>query len=138
MGLSAEQIAGTAPSPREPLPRARAVALIAGGVVTAAALAYVKWWPLAHKAAAALAAHHYSATSILTAGAKLPPVPSWQAAWSYAQAYFGAVWMAVVAGILIAGAVQALAPQRFFQRFLADSSFKSTLLAAVGALPALF
>ena len=138
MGLSAEQVAGTLPLAREPLPRARLIALAAGGVVTVAALAYVKWWPLAHKAATALSAHRYSATSILTGGATLPPPPSSQAAWSYAQAYFGAVWTAVLAGILIAGAVQALAPQRFFQRFLADSSFKSTLLAAVGALPAMF
>ena len=120
------------------LPAARAAALAVGGIVTIAALAYVKWVPLEHKAAAALAKHSYGATSILTGGAKLPPAPSWQAAWSFAQSYYGAVWTAVLAGIIIAGAVQALAPQRFFQRFLADSSFKTVVLAAVGALPAMF
>ncbi len=120
------------------LPAARAAALALGGIVTIAALAYVKWVPLAHKAAAALAKHSYSATSILTGGARLPPAPSWQAAWSFAQSYYGAVWTAVLAGIVIAGAVQALAPQRFLQRFLADSSLKAVVLATAGALPAMF
>jgi uncharacterized protein len=117
---------------------ARWVALAIAGVVAVAALAYVKWWPLWHKATAALATHHYKATSILTGGAAVAPAPSWPAAWSFAQAYYGAVWMAVIAGIVVAGAVQALLPQRFFQRFLADSTLKATLLATAGALPAFF
>ncbi len=119
-------------------PLARLIALAVAGVVAVGALAYVKWWPLWHKATAALATHRYQAPSILTGGARVAPAPSWHAAWSYAQAYYGAVWMAVIAGIVIGGAVQALVPQRFFQRFLADSNLKATLLAAAGALPAFF
>lgn len=114
------------------------IALAIAGAVAVAALAYVKWWPLWHKATAALATHHYKATSILTGGAAVAPAPSWHAAWSFAQAYYGAVWMAVIAGMVVAGAVQALLPQRFFRRFLADSTLKSTLLATAGALPAFF
>jgi uncharacterized protein len=114
------------------------IALAIAGVVAAAALAYVKWWPLWHKATAALATHRYSATSILTGGAAVAPTPSWHAAWTFAQAYYGAVWMAVIAGIVVAGAVQALLPQRFFQRFLAGSNLQATLLATASALPAFF
>ena len=129
--------AGAAPN-AERQPPARLIALGVAGVVAAAALAYVKWLPLWQKATAALAAHRYKAPSILTGGAAVAPAPSWHAAWTYAQAYYGAVWMAVIAGILIGGAVQSLVPQRFFNRFLANSNLKATLLAAAGALPAFF
>ena len=117
---------------------ARWAALAAGAVVTAGALAYVKWTPLAQKATTALATHKYAAPSILPGGTALPPAPSWDAAWGFAQSYSGAVWMAVVAGIVIGGAVQALAPQRFFQRYLAKSNASAVVLALVGALPAMF
>lgn len=113
------------------------LALTLGAVATIYALASVKWLPLPAKVSKALATHSIGA-SILTGGRPLPPPPSWQAAWGYASAYFGAVLTAVIAGLVIGGAIQALVPTRFVQKFAGVSNLRATLFATLGALPVMF
>lgn len=116
--------------------RAYAFALALGAVATLYALATVKWLPLPAKLGKALASHSIG-VSILTSGRPLPP-PSWGAALGYAQAYFGAVLTAVIAGLVIGGAVQALVPTRALRRVAGVSDLRATLFATLGALPVMF
>ena len=89
--------------------RAALIGLGAFAIVLLVGLTWAKWWPYSHKLPAVLARHTVG-TSILTAGHAAPPAPSWLAATSFAQSYFKAIWMALVAALLIAAAVEAFLP----------------------------
>jgi uncharacterized membrane protein YraQ (UPF0718 family) len=77
--------------------------------VSAAALAWAKWYPYWHKIPAVAGSHTLGA-SILDGAAGATPSPSWRAAVEYAVDYGRAIWPALVAGFLIAASVEALLP----------------------------
>ncbi len=84
-------------------------------VLAVAGLFYVKWFPYYHKAFAA-AEHHSIGQSILMGAAAHAPQPSLQAALDYAWAYGKAIWQAMVLGLLLGSAVQALLPAHWVAR----------------------
>lgn len=94
-------------------------------------LFYVKWLPYYNRAFVA-AADHTIGTSILMGTASAPPAPSWDAALGYALAYGKAIWQAMVLGLLLGSAIQALLPVDWIARAFGKTGFGS--VAAAGAL----
>ena len=103
--------------------------LLLGTLATAgiaiAALAWAKWYPYALKVPA-VADSHSLGSSVLSGKAGAPPSPSWNAAVEYALAYAASIWQALVAGLLVAAAVEAFLPAR---RLLALFQARRGLLA---------
>jgi uncharacterized membrane protein YraQ (UPF0718 family) len=99
-------------------------------------LFYVKWFPYYNKAFVA-AANHAIGPSILMGAASAPPAPSLDAAISYALAYGKAIWQAMVLGLLLGSAIQALLPAHFVARVLGTASFGGVAAGGLLALPSM-
>lgn len=89
--------------------------VLVGTLVTAgiaiAVLAWAKWYPYALKIPL-VAGSHSLGSSVLSGKASAPPSPSWNAAVEYSLAYVASIWQALVAGLLVAAAVEAFLPAR--------------------------
>lgn len=96
-------------------------------VVLLAMLAWAKWLPYAHKIPATAASRSLG-VSILTGKLAAPPPPSLQAAISYTIAYLGAIWPALVAGLLIAAALETFLPPALLFRLLAGRAWGSAAI----------
>ncbi|HET7577653.1 MAG TPA: hypothetical protein VFK33_00095 [Bacillales bacterium] len=103
-------------------------------VIAAAGLFWAKWNPYFHKAFTAAADHYIGASTISGENAAAPD-PSWAAAWQFSLGYFKSIWHAFIVGIVLASLVQVLVPRDWIQRVLGKTSYGSTLLAGVSALP---
>ena len=97
-------------------------------------LLYVKWTPYWNRAIVA-AANHSIGKSILMGDSASPPAPSWSAAVDYAWAYGKAIWQAMVLGLLLGSAVQALLPSQWILRSLGRINPGSVLRGAALAVP---
>ena len=75
--------------------------------------------------------------SIVGAGSATPPPPSWKAAGDYAWAYFLAVWKAMVLGLLLGSAVEALMPKDWLCRVLGGQHFKGVAVAGLASVPSM-
>jgi len=118
--------------PRRPL----LVGLTAFAAVAVAGLTWAKWDPYWHKLFHVLATANLG-TSILTGKAKAPPAPSWHAALSYTIAYGKSIWIALVAALLIASAVEAFLPRRWLLAVLqrGHSRLAGSVAGGLLALP---
>ncbi|MBN3723091.1 permease [Burkholderia sp. Ac-20379] len=103
-------------------------------VIAIAGLFYVKWSPYYHRVFVA-AEHHSIGQSILMGTAAQAPGPSWQAALDYAWAYGKAIWQAMVLGLLLGSALQALLPARTIARVLGRTGFGSVVAGGLLSLP---
>jgi uncharacterized membrane protein YraQ (UPF0718 family) len=99
-------------------------------------LAIVKWIPYYQKAQVAAHAHSIG-PSILFGSANHAPAPSFQAALDYARAYAKAIWKAMVLGLLLGSAVQALLPRGWIARGLGRRGFGPLVLAGVLSVPSM-
>jgi len=99
-------------------------------------LFYVKWFPYFNKAFLA-AEQHSIGNSILMGTAAAPPAPSWEAALNYALAYGKAIWQAMVLGLLLGSAIQALLPADWIARVLGKTGFGSVVTAGVLSIPSM-
>lgn len=97
-------------------------------------LFYVKWFPYYNRAFVA-AANHSIGSSILMGTAPAPPAPSWDAALGYALAYGKAIWQAMLLGLLLGSAVQALLPADWVARVLGKMDFGSVATAGALSIP---
>jgi uncharacterized protein len=82
-------------------------------------LYWAKWGPYWQKLPAVATSHSLGA-SILTGKSVLPPAPSIQAGLSYSFAYFKSIWTALVAGLLIAAAIEAVIPRHWLLKVMAS------------------
>jgi uncharacterized protein len=89
-----------------------------------------------HRAFTAEATHSIG-KSILMGRAASPPAPSFTAALDYAWAYGKAIWQAMVLGLLLGSAVQALVPMRWVARVLGRHGFGSVAAGGALALPSM-
>ncbi|MDQ4503512.1 permease [Sinomonas sp. ASV322] len=87
------------------------VGTLATAALAIAALAWAKWYPYALKLPV-VAGSHSLGDSLLSGKAGAPPSPSWNAAVGYALGYLASIWQALVAGLLVAAAVEAFLPAR--------------------------
>jgi uncharacterized membrane protein YraQ (UPF0718 family) len=111
-----------------------AAGLITFLLITVVGLLYVKWAPYWQRAFV-VASSHSIGTSILTDGASSPPEVSWNTATNYAWAYGKAIWQAMVLGLLLGSAVQALLPPQWILRLLGQANGNSVLRGAALAVP---
>jgi len=105
-------------------------------IMTVAGLYYVKWSPYVHKTFTAIARHSIG-PSIITGSGAAPPAVGWPAAWSFTVAYFGAIWQAMVLGLLVGSAVQVLLPREWPARALGKAGWLSTVLAGGASVPSM-
>lgn len=103
-------------------------------VIAVAGLFWAKWNPYFHKAFTAATTHAIGSSTISGNDAAAPD-PSWGAAWHFSLGYFKSIWQAFIVGILLASLVQVLVPRDWIQRVLGKTSYGSTVLAGVSALP---
>ena len=103
-------------------------------LIAIAGLFYVKWFPYYHRAFTAETTHSIG-KSILMGRAARPPAPSLTAALDYAWAYGKSIWQAMVLGLLLGSAVQALVPARWVARVLGRHGFGSVTAGCVLGLP---
>jgi uncharacterized protein len=103
-------------------------------LLAVAGLFYVKWFPYYNRAFVA-ASQHSIGKSILMGTASSAPAASWQAALDYALAYGKAIWQAMVLGLLLGSAVQALIPPRWVARALGEHDFGSVVNGGLMSLP---
>lgn len=99
-------------------------------------LFYVKWFPYYNRAFVA-AANHSIGNSILMGTAATPPAPSWDAAFGYALAYGKAIWQAMVLGLLLGSAIQALLPADWVARVLGKTGFGTVTVAGMLSVPSM-
>src|SRR5580698_2497879 len=103
-------------------------------LIAVAGLFYVKWFPYYNRAFVA-AANHSIGSSILMGTADSPPAPSLDAALGYALAYGKAIWQAMVLGLLLGSAVQALLPVEWVARLLGKTGFGSVARSGLLSIP---
>jgi len=103
-------------------------------LIAVTGLFYVKWFPYYNRAFVAAASHSIG-SSILMGSATSPPAPSWDAAINYALAYGKAIWQAMVLGLLLGSAVQALLPVEWVARLLGNTGFGSVAKGGLLSIP---
>lgn len=97
-------------------------------------LAMVKWIPYWDKAHLAFA-HHSIGSSLLTGGADRPPAPSLHSALDFGIAYGKSIWEAMVLGLLVGSAVQALLPRRWIASVFGKSGLGTVVVGGIASLP---
>ncbi len=102
--------------------------------IAVAGLFYIKWSPYYNRALVAAASHSIG-SSILMGKAAQPPSASLRAAADYAIAYGRAIWRAMVLGLLLGSAVQALLPAHLIARLLGRTGFASLCTGCLLAIP---
>src|SRR5579863_167837 len=118
-------------TPRRP---GSAFAITLFALIAIVGLYYVKWSPYYHRAFVAADTHSIG-HSILTGTEPMPPQASWHAALGYATAYAKAIWQALVLGLLLGSAVQALLPTHWVARLLGSAGMRSVAAGGLLALP---
>lgn len=103
-------------------------------LIAVVGLFYVKWFPYYNRAFVA-ASQHSIGKSILMGTAASAPAPSLRAALDYALAYGRAIWQAMVLGLLLGSAVQALIPPQWVARALGRNDFGSVVNGGLMSLP---
>jgi uncharacterized protein len=103
-------------------------------LIAVVGLFYVKWSPYYDRVFVAATTHSIG-SSIITGKLAVAPIPSWDAALTYAITYFKAVWKAVVLGLLLGSLVQILIPKNWVTRVFGGQDFRSTALAGAASLP---
>jgi uncharacterized membrane protein YraQ (UPF0718 family) len=104
-------------------------------LVLVAALTWAKWWPYAHKLAHVLRTSAFAGHSILDHAGRAGARPSLVRAWDFTLAYGRAVWIALVAALVISAAIEALLPRRWLLRALAGRGREGSLRGGLAALP---
>ncbi len=123
----------TPATPRSPHP---ALGIAVFLLIAVIGLFYVKWSPYYDRAFVAAETHSIG-KSILMGTEASPPAPSLGAALDYALAYGKAIWQAMVLGLLLGSAVQALLPRRWILRALGGTGLRSVVAGGLLSLPAM-
>lgn len=130
----------TASSVPAPGRRTRSAAITAAAAavtfagIAAAGLTWAKWWPYGHKLATMLDTHRFTGKSVLAGAAGA--APSWHAALDFAETYGKSIWIALIAGLLIAAGVETLLPRHaLVRRLRGRGRFGGSLIGGALSLP---
>lgn len=99
-------------------------------------LYYVKWSPYYDRIFIAEQTRSIG-SSILNGNDGLLPAPSLQSALDYAIAYGRAIWKALILGLLLGSAVQALLPPQWIRRWLGGFGAGSVLTGSLLSVPSM-
>ena len=105
-------------------------------LVVVAGLVWAKWQPYWVKVPS-VAGSHSLGKSILTGGQPVPPGVSVGAGLSFAGTYFLAIWPALVAGLVIAAAVQTVLPANWLARTFGRAGTGGAVRGSALALPSM-
>jgi uncharacterized protein len=105
-------------------------------VLVVGLLVWAKWQPYWVKVPS-VAGSHTLGTSILTGGRDAPPGVSLSAGLSFARSYFTAIWPALVAGLVIAAAVQTVLPADWLARTFGRRGGRGALTGGALAVPSM-
>jgi uncharacterized membrane protein YraQ (UPF0718 family) len=94
----------------------------------AVGLFIVKWSPYWHKTHVAAVTHSIG-NSIVSGKSTQAPAVGIAAAWSYALAYYKAIWQAVLLALILGAAVPVFVPRRWLHRLIGGKTFGATALA---------
>ncbi len=97
-------------------------------VLFAVGLFIVKWSPYWHKTHIAAATHSIGTSIVSGKSVEAPPVGI-AAAWSYALAYYKAVWQAVLLALVLGAAVPVFVPRTWLHRLIGGKSLRATAVA---------
>lgn len=123
--------------PRVPV-RAAVLGVLAFLVLSGALLWWAKWSPYTVQTADLVDSRAWSGTSLLdSAGIEAGSGPSLSAGLSFTATYAGAVWKAVLTGLVMAAAVQTLVPRGWLLRALSGGRSRSALLGGVASTPSM-
>lgn len=88
-----------------------AIGMLLFSLVAVAGFTWAKWWPYSHKLVSLLSTRKWSGTSIFDSAGSAGVAPSIHGAWAFTVSYFDAIWIALIAGLLVASAVEAFLPR---------------------------
>lgn len=118
---------------RRRTPRGAAAFAVLALLLATGLLLWSKWLPYSARVGELSGTHAWSGSSVLAgAGIEAGSGPSLVAGWEFTRVYALAVWKALVAGLVIAAAVQTLVPRRWLTSVLQRRSGPSSAL--VGGL----
>jgi uncharacterized membrane protein YraQ (UPF0718 family) len=115
---------------------AQAAPVVVFVVLALALLAWAKWQPYSAKVPK-VAATHDLGTSILTGAAGAPPAVSLASGLTFVTTYFRTIWPTLVAGLVLAAAVQVLLPEGWLQRVLGRPGMASGVRGGLLSVPTL-
>jgi uncharacterized membrane protein YraQ (UPF0718 family) len=111
------------------------IGLVAFLAIAVVALWWAKWAPYADRLRVTDATGAYPGHDVLAKAGEPGAAPSFSGAWAFLKAYAVAVWPALVAGLLIAAAVETLLPRRWLLRALGRDGARGRAGAAAASLP---
>lgn len=88
----------------------------------------VKWSPYWHKTHVAAVTHSIGASIVSGKSAEAPAVGI-SAAWSYALAYYKAIWQALLFALILGAAVPVVVPRRWLHKLIGGKGFGATAVA---------
>jgi uncharacterized membrane protein YraQ (UPF0718 family) len=121
--------------PAASLPRSTVLGALAFLTIAVVALWWAKWAPYAGKLRTTDATGAYPGHDLLLKAGEPGAAPSLRGAWSFAKAYGDAIWPALVAGLLIAAAVETVVPRSWLRGALAGRGMGGRAVAAAASLP---
>lgn len=114
---------------------------VLGGILVAALLfvvgfTWAKWWPYVVKVDGLAATREWDGGALLDVARDAPSW--WTGAWEFTLAYTDSVWRALIVGLLIAAAIDALLPRRWIRRVLSGrSSTGGAAIAGAASMPSM-
>ncbi|GAA4231869.1 permease [Actinomadura meridiana] len=114
-------------------------ALAIFGAVAAVGLSWAKWLPYTDKIGGLVDTREWSGGSILDKAGDAGTGPSLSGGWDFTQSYFDSVWKALVVGLVVAAAVEALVTRRWLLRVLGGGRgrYRDSLVGGLLSLPSM-
>lgn len=105
-------------------------------LVALAGITWAKWWPYSHKLTDLLTSRTWSGGSILDKAGVAGTAPSIHGALEFTAAYAKSIWIALIAGLAIASAVEAFLPKKWLLGLMArKAGFGSSVVGGLLAVP---
>lgn len=128
----------TAPTSRTPhqVDRRIVTGVAVTALVVVLGLIWAKWWPYALKIDGLASSRSWDGGALVDVARDAPTW--WQGAWEFTVAYSQAVWKALLVGLLIAAAVDALLPREWLRGVLSRRSpVAGAAIAGAASLPSM-